>query len=75
MKKWEAKKLLAVAAAALLLAQSAAAALGAVAWGDRGEDVRQIQERLRQYGYMTAPADGIFGADTYAAVKYFQQFA
>ena len=73
MKRRGARRLLAVAAAALLLAQSAATALGAVAWGDRGEDVRQIQEKLRQYGYMTAPADGIFGADTYAAVLYFQR--
>ena len=73
MKRWAICRLFAIAAAVLLLAESAATALGAVAWGDRGEDVRQIQEKLRQYGYMTAPADGIFGADTYAAVLYFQR--
>ena len=49
------------------------AARGAVAWGDRGENVTRIQQRLRQYGYMTAPADGIFGQATYEAVVWFQK--
>ncbi len=46
---------------------------GAVAWGDRGADVIKIQQRLRQYGYMDAPADGIFGQATYNAVVWFQK--
>ena len=29
-------------------------AQGAVAWCSRGEDVAQIQRRLKQYGYLTA---------------------
>ena len=45
----------------------------AVAWGDRGADVTKIQQRLKQYGYMDAPADGIFGQATYEAVVYFQR--
>ena len=45
----------------------------AVAWGDRGSDVTLIQQRLRQYGYMDAPADGIFGQATYDAVVWFQR--
>ena len=45
----------------------------AVAWGDRGSDVTRIQQRLRQYGYMDAPADGIFGQATYDAVVWFQR--
>ena len=48
-------------------------ARGAVAWGDRGGDVTKIQQRLRQYGYMTAPADGIYGQATYEAVVWFQR--
>ncbi len=45
----------------------------AVAWGSKGEDVVKIQSRLRQYGYMEAPADGIFGKATYDAVVWFQK--
>ena len=50
-----------------------AGAKGAVAWGDRGAEVTKIQQRLRQFGYMSAPADGIFGQATYEAVVYFQR--
>ncbi|MBQ8149310.1 MAG: spore cortex-lytic enzyme [Clostridia bacterium] len=42
-------------------------------WGSKGEQVRQIQQKLRQYGYMTAAADGVFGKDTYDAVVWFQK--
>ena len=48
-------------------------AQAAIAWGDRGPDVTRIQQRLRQYGYMDAPADGIFGQATYDAVVWFQR--
>ena len=59
--------------AALLLLGGAEGALGAVGWGDRGGEVTRIQQRLRQYGYMDAPADGIFGPATYEAVVWFQR--
>ena len=45
----------------------------AVAWGSRGEQVRAVQEKLRQYGYMTSSADGVFGQETYNAVIRFQK--
>ena len=48
-------------------------AQGAVAWGSRGEDVAQIQQRLKQYGYLDGAADGIFGQATYDAVVWFQK--
>ena len=48
-------------------------ALAAIAWGDKGADVLRIQQRLKQYGYMDAPADGIFGQATYDAVVWFQR--
>ena len=48
-------------------------ALAAIAWGDMGADVIRIQQRLKQYGYMDAPADGIFGQATYDAVVWFQR--
>ena len=64
---------MALALAAVLLIVGARPAQGAVAWGDRGSDVSRIQQRLRQYGYMDAPADGIFGQATYDAVVWFQR--
>ena len=44
-----------------------------VAWGSRGEQVRSVQQKLIQYGYMTGEADGIFGKKTYDAVVWFQR--
>ncbi len=42
-------------------------------WGMRGENVRRLQEKLQQYGYMKGAADGVFGQETYEAVVYFQR--
>ena len=58
---------------AALLLMWIVSAKGAVAWGDRGADVTKIQQRLRQFGYLDAPADGIFGQATYNAVVWFQK--
>ena len=69
MKKWKAWFLALLFFAALFPCGGHAA----VAWGDRGADVTRIQQRLRQYGYMDAPADGIFGQATYDAVVWFQR--
>lgn len=41
-------------------------------WGTRGSDVRQVQSRLRAWGYYRGPVDGRFGALTSRAVRYFQ---
>ena len=41
--------------------------------GSRGEEVRQIQTRLRDWGYMNGPVDGIYGTKTRDGVKYFQR--
>ena len=67
------KKMGCAALALLFFFLWAREAQGAVAWGDRGGDVTKIQQRLRQYGYMDAPADGIFGQATYDAVVWFQK--
>lgn len=48
-------------------------AQAAVAWGDRGEDVRRVQARLQQYGYYAGAVDGIYGQATYEAVVWFQK--
>ena len=41
--------------------------------GSRGNEVREIQTKLKQWGYYDGAVDGVFGAKTTAAVKLFQQ--
>jgi len=42
-------------------------------WGSTGQDVRDVQWRLRTWGYYQGPVDGYYGAETYRAVVFFQQ--
>ena len=44
-----------------------------VAWGSTGDAVRQVQQKLIDYGYLKGSADGIFGQKTYDAVVWFQR--
>ncbi len=67
------RRALALALAVCFVLVSSTARAAAVAWGDRGEDVRRVQEKLIKYGYMQGPADGVFGQDTYDAVVRFQR--
>ena len=41
--------------------------------GDSGTDVRTIQDKLKRWGYYDGQVDGIFGAQTADAVRYFQR--
>ncbi len=41
--------------------------------GSRGNEVRQIQTKLKNWGYYDGAVDGIFGSKTTAAVKDFQR--
>ena len=41
--------------------------------GNTGSTVRTIQRKLKNWGYYTGAVDGIFGAKTKEAVKYFQR--
>lgn len=41
--------------------------------GSTGTEVRNIQTRLKQWGYLDGAVDGIYGSRTEAAVKRFQQ--
>ena len=43
-----------------------------VARGDRGQDVRKLQQTLRQNGINPGPVDGIFGPRTERAVRQYQ---
>ena len=48
-------------------------ARGAVYWGQQGEDVSRVQQKLKQYGYFAGNVDGRFGQETYDAVVWFQK--
>lgn len=41
--------------------------------GSRGEEVKTLQRKLKNWGYYSGAVDGIFGAKTKEAVKYFQR--
>lgn len=41
--------------------------------GSRSDEVRQIQTKLKAWGYYTGSVDGIFGTQTQTAVKAFQR--
>ena len=45
-----------------------------LARGARGEDVKALQEMLREYGFLKGKADGIFGVNTEKAVKEVQTY-
>jgi len=40
--------------------------------GDKGSDVRQLQEKLLEYGYYAGEIDGAYGNQTRKAVEHFQ---
>lgn len=41
--------------------------------GQTGSTVKQIQQKLKNWGYYNGKVDGIFGSQTKQAVKYFQR--
>lgn len=42
-------------------------------YGSRGNEVIQIQTKLKRWGYYNGSIDGIYGSQTVAAVKWFQR--
>lgn len=42
-------------------------------YGSRGEEVKQIQTKLKRWGYYNGSVDGIYGTQTVNAVKNFQR--
>ena len=42
-------------------------------YGSRGEEVRQIQTKLKRWGYYNGNVDGIYGPQTRSAVVWFQR--
>ena len=47
--------------------------LGLSKYGSRGEEVKQIQTKLKRWGYYKGSVDGIYGSGTFSAVKAFQR--
>ena len=47
--------------------------LGLSKYGSRGEEVKQIQTKLKRWGYYKGSIDGIYGSGTLPAVKSFQK--
>ncbi len=41
--------------------------------GSQGSEVREVQRRLKLWGYYDGETDGVFGAATRSAVQYFQK--
>ena len=41
--------------------------------GSRGSEVKEVQRRLKQWGYYKGSVDGVFGTATRSAVIYFQK--
>ena len=58
---------------ALFSASAPRKADGTLKRGDRGDAVVTLQKRLRELGYLTDTADGIFGDTTEEAIKKFQK--
>lgn len=48
-------------------------AVSLIKQGSRGETVKKIQQKLKNWGYYYGAVDGIFGSQTKKAVMYFQQ--
>jgi N-acetylmuramoyl-L-alanine amidase len=44
-----------------------------LSWGSRGDNVRTMQTKLKEWGYYDGAVDGIFGSLTYQAVRDFQR--
>lgn len=69
------KRILSLIAALLMLLNAAsamAASYQTLEYGDKGSDVKQMQEALIALGYLHDTADGKFGSKTEQAVRAFQ---
>ena len=52
-----------------------ASALADLRRGDRGKEVRELQQMLWDTGFIFEEPDGVFGSNTEKAVKWFQEYA
>ena len=68
------KKLISFAVIVMMVFSISAAgfAMETMKRGSRGDDVRELQEKLISLGYLDGNADGIYGPKTESAVLAFQ---
>lgn len=59
--------------AAMCIACACAEEARVLQTGDKGEDVKAVQERLIQLGYLNGKADGVYGKGTARAVSSYQE--
>ena len=64
---------MAMALTLMLMLPGVARAAAVLDVGSTGADVRKVQQKLIDWGYLDGTADGKFGAKTQAAVKAFQR--
>lgn len=62
-----------VFAAAVAALSVTSAFAGRLSLGDKGEPVRDLQQRLKEQNFFSGEIDGKFGQKTYDAVKAFQK--
>lgn len=67
------KKIYAVILAAVLMLSCTTEVYALSKYGSRGQEVINIQTRLKSWGYYSGSVDGIYGSKTVSAVKQFQQ--
>lgn len=46
---------------------------GNLSWGSRGEEVKLVQSKLKNWGYYTGNVDGAYGKKTYQGIVKFQK--
>ena len=64
-----------VLALLVLLCLLPVCSLAALRRGDKGEDVRSLQQMLVETGWLFEEPDGIFGRNTESAVKDYERYA
>ena len=72
MRRLTGKKIVMLMLAASLTFMLCMSAGADMAYGDRNENVEELQRLLMETGYLEEAPDGIFGSNTEAAVKSFQ---
>ena len=58
---------------AMIVAVLCINASAALKYGSKGEDVRKVQTKLKNWGYYSGSVDGVYGWQTQNAVKSFQK--
>lgn len=71
--RWNAALRRTAALALILSLMGISPAQADVYWGSKGTQVRQVQQKLKQWGYFDGTVDGVFGQETYDAVVRFQK--